>query len=820
MASAWDEALATLTSAWDVALSDLIGEDDPEPPDAQVQEVVLKESREASKGQVPKVPAEVQSTLSTASNTLRCPLRTVFQEVLSYINYPDKITFEDVHSEIPLIAKFFVSPTHKLHASKEALSSLIGVPAHKLEPHLALVSSTLLQLDRHYRVQIEEALDHGHLDLVLYLDLARYDETPMKVRHELLSSNVSDDAFAGSGTTTAGASGASVGASPATLTSTAVSVAKMFSSEGRYCLLVRGTDTTEAGPAKERYYLIKGSTLTWNQILGAGTAALMAKALQETRAVSSNAEHFFWKTRVCTTDEASSNILCEKILESHRPATWSLLHLPCNAHKAARAMSRSFELVSEHVSGMVNFALSLQVGASMHDFRLALSAVIAHKPLVLLKGALPQEVSEHQDFVLHTFGSTGTRLAERNFLFKSICRGDWRRSDRLELYVPPGLEVDLAEQRRLMEKALLMTIAQRNFATFPKHRWLGADAALDQVALAFAVHNLGAEAFLVMCQALQSKKPAATLLAPHPEAAEISRPTTEPTEPVLQPIADEADPLASSTSAKHSLVREHDDSDEDPDAQAAPEWTSNALSNARTRRKAAAWISSAPFANLIMQKYPGEALTSKDALMSLRVIGEHSKVETVQLEWGHGRVHRLISSVRTQTHTPHVSYINSQWVCQKHSRHLSGWNILSQTLSRPRGRKRKAGKAKAARSKKVRGWGGAFRAFISLHHKGQRGKVDFKEASVAFRSARAQNSQEYQEAVSRGSLATSRQRAGQDWVWLQAPTSEAEGDESESGQARGQSTWHGRLATHASAHTGGCNGASGEVASRLGGHAH
>ena len=49
-------------------------------------------------------------------------------------------------------------------------------------------------------------------------------------------------------------------------------------------------------------------------------------------------------------------------------------------------MTRSFELFEQHISGMINFALSLQVGANMYDFRLALSAVVAHKPLVILRG--------------------------------------------------------------------------------------------------------------------------------------------------------------------------------------------------------------------------------------------------------------------------------------------------------------------------------------------------------------------------------------------------------------------------------------------------
>ena len=760
-----------------------------------------------------------------------------------------------------------------------------------------------MHLDRHYRLQVEEALDAGRLDLVLYLDLCRYDETPMKVKHELQAHDLPGFAHSVSDVSQkpldAGLTSASAMRSSSSSTS---SMAKMFSTESKYCLLLRATTSSDADEAIDRYYLLQGTTLTWNQLLGAGTGACMARALLETNAVTNHSEQFFWKTRVSTTDAAATNILCEKILQSHRPNDWSLLHLFCNVHKASRAMTRSLELVEQHISGLVNFALSLQVGANMHDFRLALAAVVANKPLVIIRGEVPMEISNYQDFILETFGRTGTRIAERNFLLKGVCRGDWRRSDRLEVYAPPGLEVDVTLQKHLIEKALLMSVAHKNFSTFPKHRWLGADVSLDQIALACAVHNVGAEAFLVMCQSLQTKKPpsqivAGKVAAEQPEDLDLH--TEGSTEGLGLPGS------SATPSRLQPMQAADDDSDDEVAAGGEQDWTRLAAKNARTRKKAANWVATFPLSSLIvlrmfmapicllldayisesghkfekkrlleelltkkglqersqavgglqgyirqdkeqrfleelqaalksshwqwmpagakmldmqtlafqlssrlgalvyqmliwptmqcpfltfklldepnlaskicrlpqcllddftkdfMQKYPGEKMTSQDARMSLHVIAAQAKTETVQLEWGHGRVHRLISTVSTQTHRPHVAYINSQWVCHKQSYLVSSWFRGRVAGPRPRHSKRKGQQVQGPARKKPRGWGGAFRAFISLSHKGQRGKVDFKQASQAFHQAREENTPLFQQAVQAGRLATDRQRAGQ-----------------------------------------------------------
>ena len=58
----------------------------------------------------------------------------------------------------------------------------------------------------------------------------------------------------------------------------------------------------------------------------------------------------------------------------------------------------------------------------------------------------------------------------------------------------------------------------------PKAR-LGADEALDQIALLAAIHGLSQEAFLLICLSIQTKRSPSTLLAERAAASSAQAPT-------------------------------------------------------------------------------------------------------------------------------------------------------------------------------------------------------------------------------------------------------------------------------------------------------
>ena len=100
--------------------------------------------------------------------------------------------------------------------------------------------------------------------------------------------------------------------------------------------------------------------------------------------MSPSSEHFRMKLRLTTTDHAKGNVAAEQQILQVSPG-WLGLSFVCVVHVLARCHTRSFELLEETVSGLINFSLSLSMGSSMVAFRRALSKVV-HQGLVVKRG--------------------------------------------------------------------------------------------------------------------------------------------------------------------------------------------------------------------------------------------------------------------------------------------------------------------------------------------------------------------------------------------------------------------------------------------------
>ena len=124
-----------------------------------------------------QIPESVISQLQLARDTLhcfQCPLAPHFRQVLEYHKVPPAIGN---------VAEHYMGSQPKLYASKESAAMILGVDASKLEPQLCLLSNSFVHLDRHRRLQLEQVLAEGEGQLLTYLDIARYDETPVTVAH-------------------------------------------------------------------------------------------------------------------------------------------------------------------------------------------------------------------------------------------------------------------------------------------------------------------------------------------------------------------------------------------------------------------------------------------------------------------------------------------------------------------------------------------------------------------------------------------------------------------------------------------------------------
>ena len=181
-----------------------------------------------------------------------------------------------------------------------------------------------------------------------------------------------------------------------------------------------------------------------------------------------------------------------------RGGGWCYLGMPCNVHIVSRCHTRVFNLVEEQVSGFINFSLSLSTGPSMTRFRASLATCLVESGLEIIPGVCPPEAAAYRTFILELFCSSGTKVALRQCLLKRLPNGDWRRRDKVELYITPGVEFNAETLQQQTITALLLCLGGKNFKTYLRYRWLGCEVATDMVGLALAVHGLAAAAYTHM----------------------------------------------------------------------------------------------------------------------------------------------------------------------------------------------------------------------------------------------------------------------------------------------------------------------------------
>ena len=162
------------------------------------------------------------------------------------------------------------------------------------------------------------------------------------------------------------------------------------------------------------------------------------------------------------------------------------------------------------------------------------------------------------------------------------------------------------------------------------------------------------------------------------------------------------------------------------------------------------------FSRSHLAAFPGAALLSEDSLACLNAVVHTSSAETVGVEWGHGRVHRLITQSSVQTHTPNAEFVGAQWLCQKvQQRKQQNWRA-TQEAQQKKNDTRPAGQEMEVKeiAKKRRGGGGAWRAFVSKRARGQLGQVNLQQLAIEYREAQQQRTPEYLEAERSGQAAT------------------------------------------------------------------
>ena len=409
------------------------------------------------------------------------------------------------------LSTFFFQKHHaQLHASKEALSKLTGVSPDLLESKVGLLANVFQWVDREDHIHFQQTMASTGATLIAFAELNRYDETPLRIRHRGPPPELAD-VVPGSHEPQSQPHGQGVPSlkhrsSLKVPLKALATVSKVFAVESKYWMLVRIDPTT---PDEEvAFYAFKSTGLNLLHLVDKATAPTFLTCLKQSTISSEHTEGFKFKVRATTTDQAPSNYNAEQGVMASRPG-WSSLHLPCNMHILARSFSKTFALLDDHITGMVNFSLSLCLAGNFQKFRQSLIDLVARR-LVIVRGAVSLEAQAYRSWTLDLFCAKGRNIPVKRFLLSHFLNGDWRKKDCIEVFCPPGVQVDQESILANVTTAVLLSLSGSLFRLYPRHRWMGADTSLDQLGLCESVHGLASAAFKEVFCPTQEAEPAAT----------------------------------------------------------------------------------------------------------------------------------------------------------------------------------------------------------------------------------------------------------------------------------------------------------------------
>ena len=368
---------------------------------------------------------------------------------------------------------------------------------------LPRVGSAIVTLDHAYMRRLELAISRADVELILYIDSAAYDETPMLTA----TPEVQYDYQAGEPKGVDTGSSEVLAESPVLRVKRVVvgsgsATAKIFQCTSDLGLLIKSKRPIE--PGQNPYTFVIAHTLTWLQFLETSSSEVLREALQSVSPVSTAANAFQAKVRLTASDRLAANLKAEKKLVEDRGDGWLSLSSPCDVHIVAGAQTKSLALIADFVSSMVHLSLSLRLSGMMRRFRACVRGVVA-RMLKIMHGTPPPEAERYRAFCLDLFLSRGSHSARRRVLLLMWLNGDWRDTTHIQHYVQassPAAERSPAYLCRMVSRAVLQALASKMPSVFPRTRWTKADTATDELGLLMCCHGIlfhAYMAFLVSC---------------------------------------------------------------------------------------------------------------------------------------------------------------------------------------------------------------------------------------------------------------------------------------------------------------------------------
>eukprot|EP00971_Amphidinium_carterae_P094939 1878449-Amphidinium_carterae.4 len=485
-------------------------------------------------------------------------------------------------ADILKLQAHYVAAKDYHHASLVLKAQELCISRFVLQSKLLRLSAGHFVWNRLQRCLAEQHITHQLASpaLVLYIDYMSYDETPMKT-------SVLDQLQVGGDGSWGHDKSFDMGTSTkdGLITVSTSGTAKLLQARQMFCMVLK------VGRGHIKLY---GESPCHLSVMEKSNAATLAEALQRLSGTSMCSERFALKTRLCTVDKHPANLVCERSLPLMRDSGWQSFVQPCEIHATARAFTKTYDhLMPTDVSGCIHVALALR--SSMPTWRVCLQQEINSK-MKLVFGHPPPEANIYKSELIRVFISTGSKVLQHKLLAARLPSGDWQRRDELQIYLPMHFKgkVSRSAISKSVESAITSLVASQRPHLFARHRWTGADLAIEELGRLEGLCRLLGSTFRRLCDVL-GKSSARTQPQATTSSTMVSS-STSSTAPLQGVPSSSAEvPIASASTQEGA-----------PDSSVvnceAEEKHRSAELHSHDRAKGLQWLEQKPFGHLVLMR--------------------------------------------------------------------------------------------------------------------------------------------------------------------------------------------------------------------------
>jgi hypothetical protein len=415
-------------------------------------------------------------------NLMNKQLDDLFLHILKAAQHKRALGDDDVRA---VVERYFAESRRMSSLSIEADET--NLDRKYVQRARCLASCAAVGLDRFGRGVFERGVvETKGIECILYLDHSRHDCTTLSVRlRESLSQGRADE-FVDL------AAWSSNEVSPLWVDHTAQDVvpAKLMQVEGSFSMLVH---------CQGRYAHFRGSSLQCLLCLEFADAHSLLNSLERVSHRSDASERFDIRVRGSCTDSGANVLKAESLFRQSRPG-WLQVNFPCKLHKVATAHTRTFAIIDDFLSLLINTSLSLQ--GSVNLFRRVLRDLIFEKT-VLLRGSPNAEAISHRRSILALLlQGKDNRTMVQALTLDVLANGDWSKRDCVQHYVGDYHIGDEERTVRRFSRRLAFALLPRSPRIYPRSRWNGALHSVADICLVVCCHGLFEQAYCRWCSQL------------------------------------------------------------------------------------------------------------------------------------------------------------------------------------------------------------------------------------------------------------------------------------------------------------------------------